>query len=217
MLSLYRMKKPIVKLASPSKVKKSDKAAIKNDAPLWLVIAVCILGLIMVGYAIYNVVPFTKTELRNAEVGFQTDYIKDSTLELREEQVRQNGENGSKQETWKVTYRLNGKIIKQEKMLEQEVKAPIRKIIAQGTKRYQYMWCSNGSYRYYTNEQFQVDSVGFTHKSEDACAQNGQGHMTGLADTAPTPVYNNYTTTVPRTSIHCYDTSIGYSSSFTCY
>lgn len=44
------------------------------------------------------------------------------------------------------------------------------------------MYCSDGSSRYFTDEQFQDPKVGFTHASEDYCAVNGQGTMVALAD-----------------------------------
>ncbi len=53
------------------------------------------------------------------------------------------------------------------------------------TKRWQYMYCSNGSYRYYTDEQFKNPQTGFTKNSKDYCASNGQGKMTKLADKPP--------------------------------
>ena len=45
--------------------------------------------------------------------------------------------------------------------------------------------CSDGSSRYYTNEQFKDPNTGFTSKSEDYCEKNKQGKMIGLSDTGP--------------------------------
>ena len=52
-------------------------------------------------------------------------------------------------------------------------------------RRWQYMMCSDGSYRYYTDEQFSNPQVGFTEASEDACAKSGHGIKTTLADKPP--------------------------------
>lgn len=46
------------------------------------------------------------------------------------------------------------------------------------------MLCSDGSSRYYTDEQFKEPNTGFTSKSEDYCKANGQGEMVKLADTS---------------------------------
>lgn len=49
-------------------------------------------------------------------------------------------------------------------------------------KRYQYMLCSDGSYRSYTDKQMKDSRVGFTKDSEDYCKKNGQGKMSKLSD-----------------------------------
>ena len=46
------------------------------------------------------------------------------------------------------------------------------------------MLCSDGSSRYYTDEQFKDPSTGFTSKSEDYCKKNGQGEKLQLSDTS---------------------------------
>ncbi len=47
------------------------------------------------------------------------------------------------------------------------------------------MHCSNGTYRYYTDEQFKDSNTGFTSRSSDFCAENSQGTKTTLADNPP--------------------------------
>ncbi len=166
----------------------------------------------------YYRVPFTRTEIRNSDIPYDVEYIQDSSLELGEQQTRQHGENGIKATTIHIRKTLSGRKVSETIVSDKTVKSPVNETKAQGTKRYQYMWCSNGSYRYYTNDQFKNSYTGFTHKSDDYCAQNGQGHMTGLADTAPNPTYNYTPAPIAHTPTitNCYDTGI-YSHSFSCY
>ena len=49
-------------------------------------------------------------------------------------------------------------------------------------KRYQYMLCSDGSYRMYTDEQMKTPGVGFTDESQDSCEENEQGKMLQLTN-----------------------------------
>ena len=44
------------------------------------------------------------------------------------------------------------------------------------------MICSDGSYRYYNDEQFKDPTVGFTSKNDDPCAESKHGTKTKLAD-----------------------------------
>lgn len=60
--------------------------------------------------------------------------------------------------------------------------APVEKVVINGTKKYQYMLCSDRSYRYYNDDQFKDPSIGFTGKSEDFCAKFNQGTKVKLAD-----------------------------------
>lgn len=173
--------------------------------------------------------PVSTTVSNVVAVPYSTQYIQDSSLELGDTQTRQPGTNGQGLDRnivkkplisyifgfigfSNVRYSASG-------MPRQTTQAPVNEIIAKGTKKYQYMWCSNGSYRYYTNEQFKDSNTGFTHKSVDYCSQNKQGHMTGIADTAPPQQTTNTvyrSTYTSPTYTHCYDTSLGYSSSFSC-
>lgn len=50
-------------------------------------------------------------------------------------------------------------------------------------KRYQYMVCTDLSYRHYTDEQMKNPNVGFTDGGKDYCAENGQGKMLKLVET----------------------------------
>ncbi len=49
-------------------------------------------------------------------------------------------------------------------------------------KRYQYMLCSDGSYRMYTDEQMKTPGVGFTDESQDSCEENEHGKMLQLTN-----------------------------------
>ena len=47
------------------------------------------------------------------------------------------------------------------------------------------MWCSDGSYIYYTDEQFKNKMTGFTSVSPDKCAEGGSGTKKQLSDVEP--------------------------------
>jgi hypothetical protein len=145
---------------------------------------------------------YTTTEA----VKFSSTPITDSNLELGQTEIRQTGKDGEKQITHNLIFGTP---------LSTETTKPVDEIIAKGSRKYQYMYCSNGSYRYFTAEQFKDPNVGFTHQSPDHCAQNGAGTQTTIADVPPAekivqqvPVYRSpsYTT--------C--TESYFSGSFTC-
>lgn len=71
----------------------------------------------------------------------------------------------------------------------------ISPVINNEERRYQYMYCSNGTYRYYTDEEFNKQNTGFTESGPDYCAQNGQGKKVQLADVPPAAKQTNSPTT----------------------
>jgi|GEM_PF-3540275 len=115
---------------------------------------------------------YTTTE----ELAYETTTTTDASLELGQQEKRQTGKPGS------VVVRRNLLFAFETSSTRTE---PVDEVIAKGSRRYQYMYCSNGSYRYYTAEQFKNPLVGFTHQSEDFCSKSGQGKQTALADTPP--------------------------------
>ncbi len=134
----------------------------------------------------------------------------DAHLELGQSEVRQAGKDGEKQTKHNLIFGF---------ATSTTTSDAIDQITAQGSRRYQYMYCSNGSYVYYTAEQFKDPTVGFTHQSPDDCAAKGHGAQTTIADVPPpekvvqqVPVYrspSSYTTTC--------NTYGYYSTSITCH
>ncbi len=102
--------------------------------------------------------------------------VTDANLELGQSEVRQAGRDGEQRTKHNLIFGF---------AVSTETDEPVDEIVANGSRRYQYMHCSNGSYRYYDAEQFKNPTVGFTHQSPDYCAQNGQGTQTTIADTPP--------------------------------
>lgn len=135
---------------------------------------------------------YTTTEI----IAHNSTKITDANLELGQSEIRQAGKDGETQTKRNLLFGFPTSTTNSDAVDE---------IIANGSRRYQYMYCSNGSYRYYTAEQFKDESVGFTHQSPDYCAQNKQGTQTTIADVPPAekvvqqvPVYrspSSYTTT----------------------
>jgi hypothetical protein len=132
--------------------------------------------------------------------------VTDSNLELGQTEIKQVGKDGQKQIKRSLIFGTP---------LSTSNTDPVDELIAKGSRRYQYMYCSNGSYRYYSAEQFKDPSVGFTHQSPDNCAENGAGTQTTIADVPPpekivqqVPTYRSPTYTT------CTESYFG--SSFTC-
>jgi len=169
------------------------------------------------GTLIYEYLPITRLETISKDMPFITEYVDDSSLELSVQQTRINGENGIKDITYRVKHKISGKEISRVVINEHTVKSPINRIIAQGKKQYRFMWCSDGSYRYYDN----INS-GFTHQSKDYCSSSSHGHMTNLSDSAPaqqytTPAPRIYLPTTCNTQVHTYGGFFDPSATTTCF
>lgn len=177
----------------------------RRERPLIRPITYSALALIMVLVAIFG--SYTTT----AALKYASITTSDSNLELGQSEVRQPGKNGQTQTVHNLILGFTTATTQTD---------PVNQITAKGTRRYQYMYCSNGSYRYYTAENFKDPNVGFTHKSLDACAISGQGTETTVADTPPARTQTTYVPSytppiyTPPTTTHCYTWS---SSSIDCY
>lgn len=156
-------------------------------------IAYAVVGANMLLLAILG--SYTTTEV----LSFNSVATTDSNLELGQSEVRQVGKNGEKQIRHNLIFGF---------AMSTDTSDPVDEIVANGSRRYQYMHCSNGRYVYYTAEQFKDPRVGFTHQSSDACAEKGYGKQITIADVPPAekviqrvPTYypsytpNSYTTT----------------------
>jgi len=161
----------------------------------YAIIALSVLMLTLLG-------SYTTTEI----IKYGTTPVTDSNLELGQSEVRQAGKDGEKQIRHNLIFGAP---------LSTNTKEPIDEIIAKGSRKYQYMYCSDGGYRYYNAEQFKDPNVGFTHQSPDACAKNSQGTQTTIADVPPAekiiqqvPTYRSPTYTTCTESY--------FSGSFTC-
>lgn len=109
-------------------------------------------------------------------IAFHKVSSSDAGLELGQSEIRQPGRNGEKRTTRSLLFGYE---------ISSNQTNPIDEVTAVGTRKYQYMHCSDGSYRYYTSEQFKNPNTGFTHQSPDSCAQNGAGTQIALSDTPP--------------------------------
>lgn len=146
-------------------------------------------------------IPLPYTFEKNAAVPFVTDVQTNAGLELGDSKVLQEGRKGSKTMTVSSLQSLWGRLFGWEPIRQKETdsrvtKKPVDKIVANGTRKYQYMLCSDGSSRYYTDEQFKDANTGFTNKSSDFCKQNNQGEKLKLADSLDGNVNNIPASTV---------------------
>lgn len=146
-------------------------------------------------------------------VKFNTVTTTDANLELGQSEVRQVGKDGVRSVTHNLLFGVP---------ISEDVSESVDQITANGSRKYQYMYCSNGSYQYYSAEEFKNPTTGFTHQSPDYCAQNGQGNQTTIADVPPAekviqqvPVYNNSYYRAPSSyTTTC--NSYSFSNSITC-
>lgn len=146
--------------------------------------------ILVVAAILVTVIPFPVTIAKNIDVPFETVDKKSNKIELHETKVAQTGSNGKKDVIVKAHQNFLGWIFGKQPFNQHEVSStiaqkPVNKIVVHGTKKYQYMLCSDGSSRYYTNEQFKDPNTGFTYKSEDYCKANNQGVKLSLTNTNP--------------------------------
>lgn len=139
----------------------------------------------MVGF-----IPFPVTATESATAPFKTIEQKNAEMELGESKLVKMGSDGKKEVNIKAMQNFWGWLLGLQSFGRQETsstitQAPVDKIVAHGTKKYQYMLCSDGSSRYYTDEQFKDENTGFTSKSQDFCKDNNQGYKVSLSNSDP--------------------------------
>lgn len=134
-------------------------------------------------------IPLSHIEYAREGILPETITREDSNLELGESTTSQ-GIAGdkiitlkSKRTLFDLLFRKNS--IKKIEVASEIIKKPTNTVIKNGTKKYQYMYCSNGGYHFYTDEQFKSKYTGFTSKSEDYCAKNNEGTKKQLANVPP--------------------------------
>lgn len=145
-----------------------------------ILVAVLVLGWL-------STTPYDYHEIENNQTPFETKYVENNQIELGNQTVTIHGLNGTTETTYdykatllewlfdKSNQRSRGKA------LTKVIAKPVAQEIQKGTLKYQYMWCSDGSSRFYTNEQFADPLTGFTSSSPDYCSENGQGRKEKLA------------------------------------
>lgn len=157
--------------------------------------------------AIAGAIPLPYTFAKTISVPFSADDRKTQDLELGDSKVVREGQEGSKIVTASSLQSLWGRLfgwqpIQQKDVATEVTKKPVNKVIDNGTMKYQYMLCSNGRFRYYTDEQFKDENTGFTSKSKDACKENNQGHKVSLSNSNPS---NSGTPSVSTTQTDTYE------------
>lgn len=180
-------------------------------------------GLVGVGLIVLAFIPiFTDRSVSTASLAYATQYKPDSSIELNESKVIQQGVNGSTLITHESKMSLFDKVFSRNpragvKTTSAVTSKPTIEIVMNGTTKYQYMYCSNGSSRMYTDDQFKNPYVGFTHKSQDYCAKNNAGVMTKLANAPPASAPQAVAKPAPYTPYvpsNCIKTTIPYSTSY---
>lgn len=193
MVQSKKEQKHHVKETAERNVKPKKKATSRMNALLTRLMPRNRKGIIKVSIAVVvlvvvvGAIPFPHAFAKSVAVDFVTENQKSAGLELGDSKVLQEGRNGAKVVNIESFQSIWGKLlglepIQQKEVSEKVVDKPAFKIVANGTKKYQYMMCSDGRYRYFTDEQFKDPNTGFTSKSEDNCKANNQGTKVKLAD-----------------------------------
>lgn len=139
------------------------------------------LGMLMTLIAIVAIfIPYRYQTSNLESTDFKILDEKTDSLQLGETQTTKQGMNGQDNVTYETTGSLFQRLFISDQLLKSEISRttvvpPTIQITSHGTQKYQYMYCSDGSYMYYTNEQFIDPNIGYTNKSADTCAQNGHG------------------------------------------
>ena len=205
-------KRSQTKIPAPKK-EYQDKAKIHKHKKL---LKIClpiafIISLLALGFSIYCILKNVTIAEEISEVetiAYTTEYIDDNSLEMGAETIEQAGVNGAKRKYFEIKKTLLDNEVKTRRFLRSEtITEPTKSVVRRGTRKWQYMYCSDGSYRFYYDEDFAKPNVGFTHASRDVCAENGQGTMTALGDVPPQPTSTPYTPSysAPYNPIYSYN------------
>lgn len=184
-------------------VKPKKKAASRKKALLTGLIPRSRKGIIklsiaaIVLVAVVGAIPFPHAFAKRVAVDFDTENQKNAGLELGDSKVLQEGRDGAKVVNIESFQSIWGRLLglepaQQQVVSEKIVDKPASKIVTTGTMRYQYIMCSDGGYRFYTDEQFKDLNTGFTSKSGDDCAKNNKGKSIGLTNTNPETKIDDY-------------------------
>ncbi len=140
----------------------------------------------------------------------------ENALELGTLQTAQEGKLGLKETNYKYRQSMFDYFFRKDRFTKTEISTktltePENQITLRGTRKWQYMMCSDGGYRYYSDEEFKNPYTGFTNSSPDHCESNGQGKKISLADspkgtksvTAPSYAPENCSyTSIPRSTVY---------------
>ena len=196
------MKKTFTEVKKAKPVSKKTRKSFKEWRAIhrkqMVVMYYCIAAIIIlvnVGIVLDNTITRTETIESEEDISFRTEYEDDDSLELGTEEVKQAGENGLKKVYTEEKKKLiTGTVLDSNIAKEETIKEPVKEIKKRGTRRWQYMICSDGGWMFYNDEQFKDKNVGFTHASEDVCAKNGKGTAVALADSpsSSNPTVSSY-------------------------
>jgi hypothetical protein len=132
--------------------------------------------------------PYSHHETDSKQIPFETKYSDNNQIELGNQVITMHGSKGTTVFTYDYNASLLGWLFDKDnqrskgKILSKVVVEPMTQEVQRGTLKYQYMWCTNGTSRSYTDEQFADPLIGFTSSSPDDCSLNGQGRKEKIAN-----------------------------------
>lgn len=159
--------------------KDTPRTRLRKYAPIYILASIMVVGLVISW-------PVERTATEASKMHYEISQKTSTEYELGESVTTQEGKEGERSTTFSYKTNLFGLLMgitwDKEIVSSEVVTTPVEKIVTLGSKRYQYMHCSDGSYRFFNDEQFKNPQTGFTSKSRDYCAQNNQGVKVTLSN-----------------------------------
>lgn len=162
--------------------KQHDNEFVQEQLPKWIV-GICLAIILFL-------IPFPMNTIESNPIKFESKTENNSLRELGDNYVSQVGVNGEEEINYSTTGSLFQRIfasLQVEKVFldKKTTVEPVAEVTSVGTLKYQYMYCSNHTAQYYTDEHFAHPNTGFTSKSADACSATGNGVKVNLSNTPP--------------------------------
>ena len=174
-------------LSTEEKIKRQK---IKSYIIYFCVILFCIIIIIL---PLINNIVFYSEETSEEIISSQTVYEETSDIELGQSRVKVYGYDGKKEVVYKVGRRLFTGEVSREEVSDKIIVAAKDTVIEKGTKRYRFMWCSDNTYKYYYEDDYNSNkNIGYTWSGEDFCQKDGHGVRTNVADYPPPSRYYYY-------------------------
>ncbi|MDQ5913926.1 MAG: hypothetical protein QG623_545, partial [Patescibacteria group bacterium] len=146
-----RIKKPIRKV-----LRAISRFRNRFTVRQWILLSIFSV-LLLVGALMRIPIKYEKTEI--GSLRYSTKYKEEKNLELNTEKIITEGQDGKSETKYLYTQSLFDYIfrrsnVKKEVLEVEPVAKPQDEIVLKGKRKWQYMMCSDGSYRYFKDNEF---------------------------------------------------------------